>query len=64
MKTTTRYQIVEYTHTGMLFASVAGLGRNRGTWDSTCASLSTARRWLRQLQKELPLRHWKIETCP
>lgn len=64
MKSTTLYQIVELTSRGMRFAAVAGLGRNRGTWDTTCASRSTARRWLRQLRKEHPCRHWTIETCP
>jgi hypothetical protein len=62
MNTTTRYQIVERNCRGLLLWSVAGLGRNRGTWDSTCSSRSTARRWLRQLRKEFPLRHWHIET--
>jgi len=42
------FQVVQYTYNGLFVGVIAGLGRNKGTWDST-HSEETARMYARQL---------------
>lgn len=56
------YYIEETNANGQIIATVSGIGKNQGTWDSACYSLATARRWLKQLRSEFPTRSFQIGT--
>ena len=47
----TTYEIVKYEN-GKRIGNVAGLGRNKGTWDCRCYSKRTAQRWLKQCRDD------------
>ena len=46
MSNDTKYEIVMYEN-GKCVGNVAGLGRNKGTWNAACYSKRTAQRWLK-----------------
>jgi len=48
-----KYEVTEYMD-GKPRATVAGMGRNRGTLDTTANTLATARRWARICRKRNP----------
>lgn len=39
---------------------VCGMGRNKGTWDSTAKSKRTAQRWAQELRKDSPERKYLV----
>lgn len=41
------YQVCKYSKQGEFLGVVSGMGRNKGTWDSTAHSKRTAQRWLK-----------------
>lgn len=56
------YFVVMYRKdTGKIVGTVAGLGRNKNTWDSH-HSRRTATKYARQLNAENPLYTYKVET--
>lgn len=55
------FEVHKYSKDGAFLGVVCGMGRNRGTWDSTAWSIHTARRWLQQCRKDDPASVYKIE---
>ena len=55
-----QFTIEETDRNGRLIATISGIGRNRGTWDSSCHSMSTACRWLREIRAQFSGRHFRI----
>lgn len=56
------YYVEELDANGSLIGIISGIGRNKGTWDSACYSLATARRWLREMRSDFPSRFFQIGT--
>ena len=54
------YCIVEYTSTGEFKGVIAGMGKNKGTWDA-CHSRSSAYRIRKQLMQEYKDAVFKVE---
>ena len=46
MSNDTKYEIVMFEN-GRRIGGVAGIGRNKGKWESFCYSKRTAQRWLK-----------------
>jgi hypothetical protein len=55
-----RYSVVEYTKKGEFVATISGMGRNAGTWDSS-HSRRTAQKYAAQLRRENKDRVYKVE---
>lgn len=56
------YCIVEYTNKGEFKGVIAGMGKNKGTWD-TCHSRSAAYRIRKQLMQEYKEAVFKVELA-
>lgn len=46
------FQVCKYSKQGEFLGVVSGMGRNKGTWDSTAKSKRTAQRWLKMLRDD------------
>lgn len=46
------FQVCKYTKQGEFIGVVSGMGRNKGTWNSTAKSKRTAQRWLKMLRED------------
>lgn len=57
----TKYHVVRYTKDWVFDGVVSGMGRHRGTWD-TSVSKRTAQRWAAKLRKQYPAYNFRIET--
>lgn len=56
------YYIEEVDTNGKIVATISGIGRNQGTWDAACYTLSTAKRWLKEMRSKFPQRFFQIGT--
>ena len=55
------YCVVKYTKNGRFLATISGMCRNRGTWDTT-HSKRTAQRYARQCRLGDPKHDYRVET--
>lgn len=56
------YYVCEYTPKGEFRGTVAGLGRNKGTWDTSLRSRRTAQRHAATLRAKYPESRFSVET--
>ena len=56
----TRYEVAKYSPDGAYLCAVAGMGRNRGTWDSD-HSRSAAYHHARTLRRLDPAHRYSVE---
>lgn len=57
----TEYVVVRYKPDGKFDSVMAGMGRNKGTWDAEAKSRRTAQRWARELRREDPEHNYRVE---
>ena len=62
IKMSKSFYIEAVSPTGQVVAVISGIGKNKGTWDAACYTLSTAKRWLRNMRAEFPSRLFQIGT--
>lgn len=60
----TEYVVVRYKPTGEFNGVMAGMGRNKGTWDAEARSRRTAQRWAAELRREDPEHDYRVKESP
>lgn len=57
----TEYVVVRYKPDGKFDGVMAGMGRNKGTWDAEAKSRRTAQRWAAELRREDHEHDYRVE---
>jgi hypothetical protein len=56
-----KFEVVKYSKNGTRIGAVAGMGRNKGKWDTSFKTLRTARCWATVCRKNDPDNDYVIE---
>jgi len=56
------YHVCKYNRQGEYLGAVAGMGNNRGTWDTAAKSIRTAQRWAKLCRQDNPENKYRVKA--
>lgn len=57
------WAVGQYDLSGKRIATISGMGRNKGTWDSTAESKRTAQRWAAECRRDDKNHLYRVEDA-